>query len=381
MADAPTLAPISIMHVGEKSFSWIGLYTLPVKIFWICVTALPSLGKLQALERNLTIQSNTGPVELDNQVWAQKRWDTTSLQANNLASSMFALATDDTGEAAEQEGLIGEDIDSPTIWFDSETNQLGNNGGYSFESSRSYNTVVVESQEAVTMTGESSSFLRDMGGIFNNGGRVRAEVFPLTGYKLTDFTTSTAAVANFVGQTLTVNLQKYDSELLIDNINKLYDTFKENKNIIDLINNNPYKNQLMNDFLIFQTYFSFNTLDVFHKCLQDIKNKNSISENNKEELLKAQDEYYENVNKWFIEELGKWSKKHNMYVEDYVIARFWVIGSEETHEPYSHHRDKDLDEQFEEAFKDYQQLIEDLHELGITCWQGLEYSEEHKFLH
>ena len=82
------------------------------------------------------------------------------------------------------------------------------------------------------------------------------------------------------------NLQKYDSELLIDNINKLYDTFKENKNIIDLINNNPYKNQLMNDFFFFQTYFSFNTLDVFHKCLQDIKNKNSISENNKEELLK-----------------------------------------------------------------------------------------------
>ena len=82
------------------------------------------------------------------------------------------------------------------------------------------------------------------------------------------------------------NLQKYDSELLIDNINKLYDTFKENKNIIEIINNNPYKNQLMNDFLVFQTYFSFNTLDVFHKCLQDIKNKNSISENNKEELLK-----------------------------------------------------------------------------------------------
>ena len=53
-----------------------------------------------------------------------------------------------------------------------------------------------------------------------------------------------------------------------------------------LINNNPYKSQLLNDNLVFQTFFSFDTLDIFHKCLQDIKNKNSISQNNKEELIK-----------------------------------------------------------------------------------------------
>ena len=173
---------------------------------------LPSAGGLRVLGRNLTIESNTGPVELDNQVWAQKRWDPTSQQADNLATSMWNLAIDDTGQAAEDEGLKGEDIDSPFIWFDSKTNQLGNNGGYSFETSRANNTVVVESQESVSVTGKSSSFLRDMGGIFNNGGRVRAEVFPLMGYKLTDFTTSAEAVANFVGQTLTVNLQKYDED-------------------------------------------------------------------------------------------------------------------------------------------------------------------------
>jgi len=171
---------------------------------------LPSLGGIQVFDRNATIQSNTGPTVLDNQIWSQPRWDPTSTQASALAESMFDLATDDTGLVAENEGLILEDIDAPTIWFDSESNQLGNNGGYSFETSRQSNTVVVESQEQISVTGESSSFLRDLGGVFNNGGRVRAEVFPLMGYKLTDFTTSANAVANFVGQTLTVNLQKYD---------------------------------------------------------------------------------------------------------------------------------------------------------------------------
>ena len=82
------------------------------------------------------------------------------------------------------------------------------------------------------------------------------------------------------------HLKKFDVDILSDNVNKLYETFKENKNIIELINNNPHKSQLLNDNLVFQTFFSFDTLDIFHKCLQDIKNKNRISQSNKEELLK-----------------------------------------------------------------------------------------------
>lgn len=82
------------------------------------------------------------------------------------------------------------------------------------------------------------------------------------------------------------NLEKFDDVLLSENINKLYNTFKMNKNIIELIENNPYKNQLMNNNLIFQTFFSYDTLDIFHKCLQDLRNNNTISINNKEDLIK-----------------------------------------------------------------------------------------------
>ena len=82
------------------------------------------------------------------------------------------------------------------------------------------------------------------------------------------------------------NLEKFDEALLSEHINKLYDTFKENKNIIDLIEKNPYKNRLMNNILVFQTFFSYDTLDIFHKCLQDLRNNNTVSINNKEDLIK-----------------------------------------------------------------------------------------------
>ena len=82
------------------------------------------------------------------------------------------------------------------------------------------------------------------------------------------------------------NLEKFDVDILTDNVNKLYETFKVNKNIIELIESYPLKNQIIEPSLVFQTFFSFDTLDIFHKCLQDIKNKNSISQNNKEELIK-----------------------------------------------------------------------------------------------
>lgn len=98
-------------------------------------------------------------------------------------------------------------------------------------------------------------------------------------------------------------------------------------------------------------------------------------------LLKSQKEYYNKVNKWFVEELAKWSSKHNTYLQDYCILKIWSIGSDDVYEPYSNWANKELEKKFKDALKDYQQLIEDLNELGITCWQGLEYSENAKFLH
>jgi len=102
---------------------------------------------------------------------------------------------------------------------------------------------------------------------------------------------------------------------------------------------------------------------------------------NKQELLDTQEKYYDSVNKWFVSELEKWSKKHNTYLEHYGILRMWKIGSEDVYEPYSNWVDEELVPLFEEALKDYHELIDDLGELGVTSWQGLEYSEDKKFLH
>jgi len=102
----------------------------------------------------------------------------------------------------------------------------------------------------------------------------------------------------------------------------------------------------------------------------------------KSELLKRQTQYFEDVNKWFIDELAKWSKKHNMHMQDYTILKIWVIGADDVYEPYSRlGGDEDMVKQFNDALKHYEKLVDDLDELGIRCWQGLEYSEDRKFLH
>ena len=176
------------------------------------VSALPTGGFLPVIGRAQTIIDAGTQKQLDAQVFAQKRWSSTSAEANALAETMWILATDDTGKAAEDYGVIGEDIDSPEIWYDSEENQLGNNGGHSFETSRISSSLIVESQLSVDLEGNTSKFIQDMGGIYNNGGRIRCEVKPIMGYSLANFVNSTEAVANLIGQTLTVELQKYDED-------------------------------------------------------------------------------------------------------------------------------------------------------------------------
>tara|TARA_R110000824_G_scaffold86546_1_gene214086 strand:+ start:13141 stop:16284 length:3144 start_codon:yes stop_codon:yes gene_type:complete len=176
------------------------------------VSELPAGGYLPVIGRAQTINDNGTEKQLDAQVFAQKRWSSTSAEADVLALTMFTLATDETGGAAVDEGLIGEDIDSPEIWYDSESNQLGNNGGHSFETSRISSSLIVESQLSVDLQGNTSKFVEDMGGIYNNGGRIRCEVKPIMGYNLNDFIGSTEGLAHLVGQTLTVELQRYDRD-------------------------------------------------------------------------------------------------------------------------------------------------------------------------
>ena len=174
-------------------------------------STLPAGGVLALVGRAPVLTTQTGDVQLDAQVWAQKKWSPNSSPASELAITMYALAIDDTGEAETENGMVGEDLDDPGLWYNDE-NQFGNNGGFSFETSRVTNSLVVESQLSVDIAGNTSSFVKDMGGIYNNGGRIRAEVHPIIGYKLSDFTTGAAATAHLIGQTLVIQLQRWDRE-------------------------------------------------------------------------------------------------------------------------------------------------------------------------
>ena len=176
------------------------------------VSPLPTGGFLPLFGRAQTIIDAGTQKQLDAQVWAQKRWSSTSAEADALAKTMFLLAIDGSRKAAVEEGVLGEDIDSPEIWYNSDQNQLGNNGGHSFETSRISSSLLVESQLSVDLEGNPSKFVQDMGGIYNNGGKIRCEVHPIMGYSLNDFTGSTEGLANLVGATLTVELQRYDED-------------------------------------------------------------------------------------------------------------------------------------------------------------------------
>lgn len=81
------------------------------------------------------------------------------------------------------------------------------------------------------------------------------------------------------------NLDNFNDVELSNKIFELYDCFKDNSDIKNLIDNHPYKSYFLNNALIFQAYFSFDTLDVFTNCLRDIKNLGKINEKNKDKIL------------------------------------------------------------------------------------------------
>ena len=171
-------------------------------------SSLPSVARIDIIERAPNdLVTSSGIVAVDEQVWAQKKWDCVGDAAEELASSMFALAIDDTGDTLEEYGLTnGENVDGFDFFFHSGTNQSGNTGGHSYETSRIANTIIPTNEIGGP---ESGTFYSELGGIFNNGGVIRTEVHPIIGYNIADFTTSAAATANFIGQTVTMQLRGY----------------------------------------------------------------------------------------------------------------------------------------------------------------------------
>lgn len=62
-------------------------------------------------------------------------------------------------------------------------------------------------------------------------------------------------------------LNEFDESIMNEKINVLYENIKCEKFVEDLLDINPYKSSFINNELLFRTLFSYDYLDLFHKCL------------------------------------------------------------------------------------------------------------------
>jgi len=62
-------------------------------------------------------------------------------------------------------------------------------------------------------------------------------------------------------------LNEFDESIMNAKMNVLYESIKCEKFVEELLENNPYKNNFINNELLFRTLFSYDYLDLFHKCL------------------------------------------------------------------------------------------------------------------
>ena len=64
-------------------------------------------------------------------------------------------------------------------------------------------------------------------------------------------------------------LNEFDESMMNEKMNILYESIKCEKFVEELLENNPYKNNFINNELLFRTLFSYDYLDLFHKCLHN----------------------------------------------------------------------------------------------------------------
>lgn len=62
-------------------------------------------------------------------------------------------------------------------------------------------------------------------------------------------------------------LNEFDESIMNEKMNVLYESIKCEKFVEELLDINPYKNSFINNELLFRTLFSYDYLDLFHKCL------------------------------------------------------------------------------------------------------------------
>lgn len=64
----------------------------------------------------------------------------------------------------------------------------------------------------------------------------------------------------------TFNMEEFEEEIMNNKIDKLFQIIKDEEFIKNIFEKHPYKGTIYND-LIFRTLFSYDYLDLFHKCL------------------------------------------------------------------------------------------------------------------
>lgn len=64
----------------------------------------------------------------------------------------------------------------------------------------------------------------------------------------------------------TFNMEEFEEEIINNKIDKLFQIIKDEEFIKSIFEKHPYKGTIYND-LIFRTLFSYDYLDLFHKCL------------------------------------------------------------------------------------------------------------------
>ena len=70
----------------------------------------------------------------------------------------------------------------------------------------------------------------------------------------------------------TFNMEEFDEETINKKIDHLFNSIKDEEFIKNIFEKHPYKGTIYND-LIFRTLFSYDYLDLFHKCLYHFYNQ------------------------------------------------------------------------------------------------------------
>jgi len=70
----------------------------------------------------------------------------------------------------------------------------------------------------------------------------------------------------------TFNMEEFEEETINKKIDHLFNSIKDEEFIKNILEKHPYKGTIYND-LIFRTLFSYDYLDLFHKCLYHFYNQ------------------------------------------------------------------------------------------------------------